>query len=154
MGLVAGVSVFSIIELAMTAFQLVKIIRCNSKIYPKKTPTIKKRKEFLFNSNSLFYKFGKSFTEFLKETGIHGVPYMIDKESSLTKKIFWTFALFVSMIICLMVISNRVQHLQSNVVEIKMDEKIWNANEVSLCLKKYFDKFWSTGKYPMEKNIA
>lgn len=154
MGLVAGISVFSIIELALTAFQLVKTIRCKSEIHPERKPRIKKKKEFLINSNSLFYKFGKSLSEFLKETGIHGVPYMIDKESSFTKRIFWTSALIVSMIICLMVISNRVQHLQTNVVEIKMDEKIWNANEVSLCFKKSFESFWVYRKISYDKKYC
>lgn len=131
LGLVAGISVFSIIEIVLTAFHCIKTVFCKSKVHPAQSPQARRQKQFLIDRNSLFYKAGKSFQEFLSESGIHGLHYTNDKESTASEKVFWTLALLVSTVVCSIVTANAVQNLQSNVVEIRMDEKIWSAEDVS-----------------------
>lgn len=131
MGLVAGLSVFSIIELFLTAFHCIKNIFWKSKVHPVESPQVKRRPQFLVDRNSLPYKIGKSFQEFLSESGIHGLHYTNDKESTGIEKVCWIIALLVSTVVCSLVTVKAVQNLQSNVVEIRMDEKIWSAEEVN-----------------------
>lgn len=142
MGLVAGISVFSIIELTFTLLKCARVICCKKKIYPilivqPKTPFQK----FALNRQHLLYHFGLNLVEFLKEGGIHGVHYIKDKDLKWLEKMFWIASITVSATLCSILIADSLESLHANSVIIAIDEKIWNKEEASLDtlgFKKFF----------------
>lgn len=132
MGLVAGISVISIIELIFTILKCARLIFCKTKVHPiiivqSKTPLQK----FALNQNHLFYHFGLNFVEFLKESGIHGVHYINNKNLKWLEKMFWIIFVVVSTVLCSILIADSLESLHANSVIIAFDEKIWNKEEAS-----------------------
>lgn len=133
MGLVAGISVFSIIELAFTILKFARLICCKAKVYPivivqPKTP----HQKFELNQKHLFYHLGLNFVKFLKESGIHGVHYIKDKNLNCLEKIFWIISIAISTILCSIFIIDSLESIHEKSVIIGFDEKIFSKEEVSL----------------------
>lgn len=132
MGLVAGISVFSIIELVFTILKCAQTICCTTKIHPiiivqPKTPHHK----FSLNQNHLLYHFGLNVAQFLKKSGIHGVHYIYEKKLNWLEKMFWIVSITVSAILCSLLIVDSLASLHAKSVIIAFDEKIWSKEEAS-----------------------
>lgn len=129
MGLIAGISVFSIIEIALTLIKSVQINCQNSKVGTKKNSRKRFVKKFLINRDHLLYRLSRIFVEFLRESSIHGVHYLNDKATGLKMKVFWFFAIAASTICCSILVYNSSTELQSNSMFVALDEKIWNVEK-------------------------
>lgn len=129
LGLIAGISVISIIELALT---ILKCFGCSfwSKVDPSLENIPKLQKRFLINREHLFYHFGRNFVEFLKESSIHGVHFTNDRKLKAWERLCWLVIICISVTFCSILITDSLNHLQSNSVAIALGEKIWSVEEV------------------------
>lgn len=132
MGLLAGISVFSIIELFWTTAKCFWFAACKSKITPETVQPPRRRKKFLVNKKHLFYHLGQTFVELLKESNIHGVHYTSDKRLTKVERLFWFIVICVSLACCSILVFNSLKDLQSNSVMVAVDERVWTATEVRL----------------------
>lgn len=131
MGLLAGISVFSIIELVTTVVNSLRLAVCKNKVSPKLSVQLPKiRKKFLVNQNHLFYYLSKTFVELLKESSIHGVHYTNNKRLHVIEKLFWLVIICVLLIFCSILVFNSLKNMRLNSVIIAVDEKIWGAEDV------------------------
>lgn len=134
MGLIAGLSVASIIELALTIVSCLRNVAYNAKIAPETMVRPKRQKRFLVNRDHVFYHFGQNFVEFLKESSIHGVRYINEKKFKGWERIAWAIIVCVSFAFSSVLIMESLSHLQSNSVSVVMDEKVWTVEEVRYLL--------------------
>lgn len=134
MGLLAGISVFSIIELFMTILKSFNIYQ--RKIEPKAVGVQKKTKPFLMNQKHLFYHLSKTLAKLLKVSNIHGVHYTSNKRLKTNERVFWFMTICMLMTFSCILVFNSAKNLQTNSVIIAIDEKIWNAEDVRLQLLK------------------
>lgn len=130
MGLIAGLSVASIIELALTFARCFQNLVCKGKIAPEIFQRPKRPKRFLVNRDHVFYHFGQNFVEFLSESSVHGVRYINDKKLKLWERTAWAIIVCISVAFCSILIMESLNRLQSNSVSFVMDEKVWNVEEV------------------------
>lgn len=132
MGLIAGISVFSIIELALTLMKTLRFSIRKSKVGAENVSRQRSKKTFLIDRDHLLYHLGRAVLEFLKESGIHGVHYLNDKATGVKMRAFWFLAIGISMACCSILVHDSFTTLQSSSVIIALDEKIWNVEEVKL----------------------
>lgn len=130
MGLLAGISVFSIIELVVNIFKYLWTAACRSKITPQAAQRPRMRKKFLVNRDHLFYYFGKTFADLLKESKVHGVHYTSAKRHKNVERIFWIIVICTLLTFCSVLVFNSLKDLQSNSVIIAIDEKMWSVEDV------------------------
>lgn len=131
MGLVAGVSVFSIIELIFTVLKCARLVFCKTKVHPiimvhPKTQSPK----LALNQQHLFYHFGMNFVGFLEKTSIHGMHYLKDKRLRWVEKTFWIIAIFSSTVVCTFLIVDSLEALHTKAVIISYDEKIYSKEDI------------------------
>lgn len=132
MGLLSGISVFSIIELVFTILKCVRLACCKTKVHPIITVQPKSElQKFVLNQHHLFYLFGINFVEFLKKSSIHGAHYLRDKKLSWIEKTFWIVAISVSTVVCSILIADSLDSLHAKSVIITYDEHLWNKEDVS-----------------------
>lgn len=132
MGLLAGISVFSIIELVATVVKCFKFAACKPKVAPKPTGVPRNRKQFLVNRNHLLYRLSKTFVELLKESNIHGVHYTSDKKLCVIERFFWFITICMLLTFCSVLVFDSLNDLQSKSVIVTIDEKIWSVEDVRL----------------------
>lgn len=137
MGLLAGISVFSIIELIWTTINCFRFAFCKSKVAPKAVRRPGERKKFLINKEHLFYQLGKTFGELLRNSNIHGLHYTSDKRLKVIERVSWFITICVLLVFCSVLVLESLNKLQSNSVILEIDEKIWSVEEVRI-LKNYF----------------
>lgn len=131
MGLIAGISIFSIIEFMLPLIKSLKVTICKSRIAPEDDyPRNRPPRQFLINRDHLLYHLSLVFAEFLKKSSIHGVHYINDKGLSLKVKVFWLLAITASVISCSILVNDSLRNLQLNSVIVVLDEKIWNDEDV------------------------
>lgn len=132
MGLLAGISVFSIIELVWTALKCFQFAACKSKVAPEVDARFRSQKKFLVNQKHLFYHLSKTFVELLKESNVHGVHYTSDKKLGVIERIFWFILICVLLAFCSVLVLDSLEDLRSNSVMVAIDEKIWSVEDVRL----------------------
>lgn len=130
LGLIAGISVISLIEFTLTILKCFGCPFLKSKVAPEEAQIRKPRKKFLVNREHLFFHFGRNFVEFLKESSIHGVCYTNDKKLKIWERFGWLIIISTSITFCSILIIDSLDHLQSNSVTIALGEKIWSVEEV------------------------
>lgn len=138
MGLLAGISVFSIVELVMFIFKCFQIVACKSKVKPEAVQRSRSAKNFLVNKEHLFYYLSQTFGELLKESNIHGMHYTNSKSLSLTEKVLWFITICVLTALCSILVFNSLKHLQSHSVIVAVDEHIWNVEDVRFLKTLFF----------------
>lgn len=124
MGLLAGISVFSIIELIMT------IMQCKSKIAPVQRP--RRRKKFKVNKEHLFYHLSRTFSELLKQSNIHGVHYVSDRRLKKIERVFWFIVICLMLAFSSVLVIDSLRNLQSNSVIFAIDENLWSVEDVRI----------------------
>lgn len=130
MGLLAGISVFSMIELLMTIVKAVQVEVCKSKVAPKTVRKPKSGKKFLVNRKHLLYHLIRTLVELLKASNIHGVHFISDKTLSVLERIFWSIIVCVLMAFSSVMVVQSLKDLQSSAVIVSIDDKVWNAEDV------------------------
>lgn len=128
MGLIAGVSVFSIVELL---YHIITIsCACKSSSVAPEVRGIPRRK-FLVNENGFFDRLKKYLRKIMELSSIHGFYYLINRTQSKAGNIFWTVWVLISVVFCTVLIIDTTSHAELNPIMFELDEKIWNEREVS-----------------------
>lgn len=130
LGLVAGMSLLSIIEVILLmlvpVFQAVKAYRNRNKVWEFNFHS----ETNLINRDVVVNKFSHFITKFIDKSSIHGLHNISDKKRSVFEKGFWVFFASMSMVFCLVMIHDVTKRSELNPIEFGIDEKIWNLNEV------------------------
>lgn len=135
MGLVAGMSLLSIIELILLTltftFRVLKNHKNRNKVWAFKSPATRP-KEFFLNKKATFENFSDFIVKFLTKSSIHGLQKIADKNRNLCEKGFWISVALASAIFSLVMIYDVTESSELNPIEFAIDEKIWNLNDVRL----------------------
>lgn len=145
MGLFAGISIISIIEVVLkilsVAFErIVRRININ-KIHVIKASPMPAPKTISVNREHVLYQCSVLFFKYFKRSDIHGLHYITDKNNHLAWRIFWGITVLTSIIFCLILIFDVTKHAELNPIELRVDDRIWNLEDVSFLDKLIFSKF-------------
>lgn len=135
MGLIAGISVMSLIEFFYHI--VLQVPKDRSKVQPYGR-TRHQKKFFLVNQDHALYKFTKYLSEFLHSSSIHGAYYLTKENRSKGGKIFWAVYILVSLVLCSLFISDSIRNSETNPFVLTIDDKFWKVEDVNLfCNDKY-----------------
>lgn len=134
-GLIAGVSVISLIEFFYHIFFHFACNRRNNRVFWRvKRDTEVHEAANVLNQDHVLYQCSKYFFLFMKQSSIHGLIYTTDKAQKKIGRIFWIIVVLASSIACGFQIADILGHAELNPIEIQIDEKVWKKNEVIKCL--------------------
>lgn len=129
MGLIAGISVISLIELIyhlMSAFISKKICSKTNRVSPENNRT-----KLIVNDSHVLYQFSKYFVRFIKASSIHGIVFITERDRSRSGKLFWFVIMLISFGACSYLINDAKNHAELNPISFSIDENIWNVEDVS-----------------------
>lgn len=134
MGLFAGVSVVSIIEvgfrLAQLSFQkAIKRINAN-KVHLFQSPQRPIPEMVSFHREHVLHQLLMFLYKFFKLSSIHGLRYIANKRQKVVERILWTIAVLTSLVCCSILIFNITRHSELNPIEFSVDEKLWTLKDV------------------------
>lgn len=131
MGLIARISIISLIELVYQMSRMLLSVMCsrNKKVSPMAVQN--KRTKLIINDNHALYQFSKYILEFVKASSIHGISFTIGSNRSRIEKLFWFIAVLASVGACSYLINNAKNQVELNPVSFGIDEHIWNVDDVS-----------------------
>lgn len=133
MGLLAGVSILSVVEFVYHLFSKSCDKVKNLHKLKMVSPTSEKvavEQGTLPNTDHALYHLTKYFNDFMNISDIHGVRYTTDKNLSTLSRIFWTVTVVGSLVACSLLIRDSYRHNELNPVLVKVDTKTWNSNEI------------------------
>jgi Amiloride-sensitive sodium channel len=128
MGLLAGISVLSIVEFFYLA---VVFWKKDKKVQPASRP-----RKVAWDQTHALYLLTKYYANFLETSGIHGLHYLKDQRR--LGKCFWAFLIVTSIIFCSVLISDIYEHSEKSPVRTTIDDKLWTLEDVRKC-----SFFWS-----------
>lgn len=136
MGLFAGISLISVIEVVLgvisAIFQrIMKRINVN-KVHTIQAPLVAVPKNISVNREHVLYQCSVFFYKFVKRSDIHGLHYITDNKKKLVERVFWAFTVLTSAIFCLLLIFDVTKHAELNPIEFSVDDRIWNLEDVRL----------------------
>lgn len=129
MGLFAGISVVSVIEVGFHFLRLfvekvsdrrrlkvhaIKVVETVNKTHP----TVGRR--------TLQY-----FVKIVLKSDIHGIHFLVEGGRKIWEKVFWVLVVFASSIFCSFQIFEVIKYSELNPIEFGIDERIWTINDVS-----------------------
>lgn len=135
MGLFAGVSVISIIEVGflifLTAFAKFMKFSNRNKIQAIDLTQMPLPKIVAVNREHVLYQCSVLFYKFISKSDIDGLHYIADKNKKLIERIFWAVVVSISTIFCSISIFDITKHSELNPIEFAIDDKIWTLEDVS-----------------------
>lgn len=140
MGLVAGMSLLSIIEMVLhllvTVIQALKQYRKRNKIWAVNASKVV-LKQSPIQENSFIKKVSTFFKHFVANSTIHGLQDIANKKKNMFEKLFWILTVLASTALCLVTIFDVTNHSELNPIEYGSDEKIWTLNDVRINFKVF-----------------
>jgi Amiloride-sensitive sodium channel len=126
MGLLAGISVLSFVEFFYHAMKQIKSNkkRVHSSVDQQMQTEISKRKHAL-------YELMKYFVKFLKNSDMHGLPYITDTTQSRRGRVFWAVLVLLSFGFCSLMIRDLSELADRSPVATRIDSQIWTQDDVS-----------------------
>jgi Amiloride-sensitive sodium channel len=128
MGLLAGISVLSIVEIFYHALR--QLQRNNRKVHPSIEPNVMRQNREIRKDHALYHIF-KYFVEFTKTSDLHGLPYVTDQRQGRWGRIFWAFVVLLSLVFCLILIRDINQQAEKSPVATMIDARMWTLDDVS-----------------------
>jgi hypothetical protein len=125
MGLLAGVSIISIIEVVYHIVSCRQSHRKIQQINLNLPIRIAWR-----NENHALYQLSKYFVEYIKTSDIHGVHYLTDQRLTRGGKILWTLLIASSISICSFIVVYIYKHAEKSPVAISIDPQVLTLDEV------------------------
>jgi hypothetical protein len=130
-GLIAGVSVISLIEVFYHILLYLISRRPSNKVFVKiHRETDQIIAETILNQEHVLYQCSKYLYEFMKQSSIHGLNYMTDKDQKLVGRFFWMIVVSASALACGYLVADTLSHAELNPTAFQIDEKIWRAEDV------------------------
>lgn len=133
LGLTAGLSVVSLIELVFLCYTKLKSrkkFRIVDVLPGAQRRNKSEAKTFKLNQKHALYQLHTYFTEFLARSDAHGAHRMV-KRSKLASRLFWTFSFVGSILLCCFIVYDTVQHSETNPVMITIDPNFLHLEDVS-----------------------
>lgn len=124
LGLVAGISVMSIVEIF---YHILIMQKTNNKVHFFTDNTATNQ---TFENHALFHLM-KHFVAFVKISDMHGFPYITDTKQNRWSRIFWAVLVVVSFGICIILIRDIYQQAERSPVATRIDTKLWTLDDVS-----------------------
>lgn len=134
MGLIAGISVISLVEvLYQFLCNLCSCeIRSSTMVTRISVAAVREREErMLSNQARVLYKVMNYISSFVQNSSVHGISYIMNKDQNLLKKLFWLIAVLLSVVTCSVLIIDERQKADLNPTLFSIDEVIWNVRDVS-----------------------
>lgn len=127
MGLLAGMSVVSIVELIYS----VKTSCQQKQVQEEDEQATTAPRIAWGNETHALYQISKYFVEFIKSSDIHGVHFI--KDQSLTKRgrMFWFVLVLSSVLICSIIVTYTYKHAEKSPVATRIDSKLMTLDDVS-----------------------
>lgn len=134
MGLLAGVSVLSLVEtfhhfLSPCVRRFFKSFKA-TKVYPIKSAADQQQK-MSANEDHTLYQFLKYVIKFFRVSDIHGVRYTIDQNQKKHERVFWALIVFGSVVACFWLIQDVFKHSEKVPVVTGIDTNVWSVENVS-----------------------
>jgi Amiloride-sensitive sodium channel len=124
MGLVAGISVMSIVEIF---YHILMLNHTDNRVHILNSNT--RQTSRAFEDHVLFHLI-KYITEFIKTSDLHGFPYITDQRQSRRGRIFWAIFVAASLVACLFLIRDINRHAEKSPVAIRIDSQLWTLDDV------------------------
>lgn len=124
MGLLAGTSLLSIIEI------FYHILKQNSqKLQNEISPGVQPQVEFEYDDHALF-QLSRYFVEFFRDSSMHGLHYIGDRNQNRFGRIFWMLLLATSTIICLFFTVVLHKNEGKSQITVRIDPQTWTLDDV------------------------
>jgi Amiloride-sensitive sodium channel len=128
MGLLAGISVLSIIEVF---YHIVHHFRPKlTAIQPIMNFSFETRQIPWVNENHAIVQMSKYCGEYIRSSDIHGLQYTRDNKQSRCGKIFWIILVVLSFFSCLILVQNTYKNAEKSPVATSIDPETLNSNDV------------------------
>ena len=128
MGLLAGTSVLSVIEVF---YHVVHRYRLKpTAIHPIMDFASAARRVAWVNENHALFQMSKYCGEFIKASDIHGLNYTRDRRQSRCGRIFWSILVSLSLLACLVLVFDIYQNAEKSPVATSIDSKVLTLDEV------------------------
>lgn len=128
MGLLAGLSVLSIIEIFYHI--MIECLQSHDKVEP-----LYQINQFIQedqgNQNHSLCKLSRYYFKFIKSSHMHGIHYTRDQTQSRCGRIFWTFLMAVSMSVCSVFVIDMHEHSKKSPMAMSIDSQVWTLDDVS-----------------------
>jgi Amiloride-sensitive sodium channel len=137
MGLIAGVSVLSLVEIL---YHMVDVLQMKIRLKLRKRRVAcdqsKKSNRVIgkvinANQNHALYQLSKFVGQFMKTSDAHGFSYILDKNQSVLGRLFWALAVAASVAACTLLTFSAFENAELNPVAIKIDDEFVNVENVS-----------------------
>lgn len=125
MGLLAGVSVLSVVEVFYHFAH-----ECNkrkSKVHPESQLNNVRR---VVNEYHALYQLSMFFAEFVKISDMHGIRFTNDSSHTRCGRIFWTVLVILSIATCSFLVIDMYMHAEKSPVAVRIDPELWTLDEV------------------------
>jgi Amiloride-sensitive sodium channel len=128
MGLLAGISIISIIELFYHVAD-VKFNKKNLQVHPIANAQ-ENRRVVRANKKHVLFQLIKYSFKFSKISDMHGLRYTQDQNLGRLGRIFWTVVVISSFVLCYFLVNNLYQHAEKSPVVTRIDSQMWTLNDV------------------------
>jgi hypothetical protein len=131
-GLIAGVSVISFVELLYYLIVYCLSFRQSKRIFRRVHPEIFEESSGrnILNQNHAIFQCSQYFFKFIKESSIHGLIYTTKKSEHIYGRIFWIVFMLVSTFACSYLIRDTMIHAELNPIAFSIDEELWKIDKV------------------------
>lgn len=127
MGLFAGVSVLSVIELLF--FIIRSFCYTPHQVVPLSRVSIRQRAAWR-NENHALYQLSKYFVKYVKVSDMHGLHYTREKSLGRIGRIFWVLFILLSISICIFLVFDSIKHSEKSPVTVKIDSRMLSYDDV------------------------
>lgn len=131
LGLFAGISVISLIEMAFFMIQasLAKLMRFQNRRSTHEI-TVVAPINVVSGKKTVFGQLTTFFLTIVNKSDVHGLHYIVEKDKKLSERLFWLATVLVSSAVCLSIVFDLVKHTELNPIEYVIDQKMWNVKDV------------------------
>lgn len=139
MGLLAGISVLSIVEIF---YHILKQCRkSDTKVYPiahAKNPT----RSIQANQSHALFQLTQYLVVYTKTSDLHGLKYASDKNESTIGNILWTVLVILSVLVCSGLVKDIYEHAEKSPVATFIESRKWTLDDVRFRRKAFFFIRW------------
>jgi Amiloride-sensitive sodium channel len=127
MGLLAGVSILSIVEI-FYHIAAIKLGKQSQQVHPLEQEN---RQTAWADEDHLLLQLMKYFAKFIKSSDMHGMNYTQDQTIGRAGRIFWSLLVVLSLTICSVLVIDMNRHAEKSPIVTRIDPQMWTLDDVS-----------------------
>jgi Amiloride-sensitive sodium channel len=127
MGLLAGVSILSIVEI-FYHIAANKLRKQTQQVHPAEQAN---RQTSWADEDHLLFQVMKYFAKFIKTSDMHGMNYTQDQTIGKAGRIFWSFLVVLSLTICSVLVIDMNRRAEKSPIVTRIDSQMWTLDDVS-----------------------